>query len=83
MSDKDLSERVKKIVEDFDSSNVKDIVDVLEKIMPYFKTNDTKDYLSGKIQGISNADEQKKRELCNKLKPYFDWYIQGAIGKEE
>ncbi|NIP62014.1 MAG: hypothetical protein GWN01_11705 [Nitrosopumilaceae archaeon] len=72
-----LNEQVKKIIDNFEASEPDDIVHTLEKIKDQFKINEVRDYLDGKIQDISKADKQKKKELCLKLKPYFDWYLQG------
>lgn len=73
----DYLNEVKKIYENFDGSSPDEIIQVIEKIKPRFNIQEVREYLDGKIQDISKADEQKKKELCLKLKPYFDWYIQG------
>lgn len=72
-----LNEQIKKIFDNFEDTESDDIIYTLEKIKEQFKINEVRDYLDGKIQDISKADKQKKKELCLKLKPYFDWYLQG------
>lgn len=72
-----LNERVQKIWNDFENSNPEEIVNTLEQIKDHFKLNEVREYLGSKIQELSKADEQKKKELCHKLRPYFDWYLQG------
>ena len=73
-----LSDDVKQTLEKFDSTSSEKIVDVLNQILPNFKSELTSDYLKGKIQKIADAEsEEDKKKLCKALTPYLDWYLQG------
>ena len=73
-----LAEKVSIINDDFENASSKQILDVLEQMMPEFKTNLTSEYLQGKMQKILDLDdESEKKKQCNALKPYLDWYLQG------
>lgn len=70
--------KVKEIFENFQEAPSEQIINVLKEIQPSFKSQITKDYLSGKLESINKTtDENEKKKLCNNLKPYFDWYLQG------
>jgi len=73
-----LAEKVSIINDDFENASSKQILDVLEQMMPEFKTNLTSEYLQGKMQKILDLDdESEKKKQCKALKPYLDWYLQG------
>ena len=73
-----LAEKVSIINDDFENASSKQILDVLEQMMPEFKTNLTSEYLQGKMQKILDLDdESEKKNQCKALKPYLDWYLQG------
>jgi len=73
-----LEDQIKVILNDFEHSSSKNILDVLEQIKPYFKNELISDYLQGKIQKILDSQEEvEKKTLCKALIPYFDWYLQG------
>ncbi|WP_428326818.1 hypothetical protein [Nitrosopumilus sp.] len=73
-----LNEQVSRILENFENTSSSEIVDVLKQIQPQFKSDLTSEYLGGKIQKISDAeDESEKKKQCKALTPYLDWYLQG------
>jgi hypothetical protein len=73
-----LENKIKQILNDFDNAESELIIELLTLIQPHLKSEITRDYLKGKIHAITetHADIEKKK-LCNNLKPYFDWYLQG------
>ncbi|MBT8173877.1 MAG: hypothetical protein KJO99_01835 [Nitrosopumilus sp.] len=73
-----LEERVNMVIDDFENTTSAQILEILEKIMPEFKSNLTSEYLQGKIQKIIDLDdESEKKKQCKALRPYLDWYLQG------
>ncbi|MDX1441296.1 MAG: hypothetical protein R3237_02430 [Nitrosopumilaceae archaeon] len=73
-----LKEKVKQANLNFQDLSSDQIIDILKEIQPHFKTKITQEYLSGKFEGIEKATgENEKKKLCNALKPYLDWYLQG------
>ncbi len=66
------------VIDDFENTTSTQILEILEKIMPEFKSNLTSEYLQGKIQKIIDLDdESEKKKQCKALRPYLDWYLQG------
>ncbi len=73
-----LEEQIIKTLDDFEHASSTQILEILDKIMPEFKSNLTSDYLKGKIQKILELDDElEKKKQCKALRPYFDWYLQG------
>ena len=73
-----IKEDVLRINKNFESQSISDILSLLDKIKESFQSKVTKEYLTSKITQIKNTEnESEKKSLCNKLKPYFDWYLQG------
>ncbi len=73
-----LADEVKRILDDFENSTTEEIFKILNQIMPQFKNKIISEYLQGKIQKISDVnDEVEKKKQCKGLIPYFDWYMQG------
>ncbi|KAF6247653.1 hypothetical protein C6990_04205 [Nitrosopumilus sp. b3] len=73
-----LEEQVNMVIDDFENTTSTQILEILEKIMPEFKSNLTSEYLQGKIQKIIDLDnESEKKKQCKALRPYLDWYLQG------
>ncbi|AJW71016.1 hypothetical protein [Nitrosopumilus adriaticus] len=73
-----LAEKVSMIIDDFENASSTQILEVLEKMMPEFKSNLTSEYLQGKMQKILDLDdESEKKKQCKALMPYLDWYLQG------
>ena len=73
-----LEEQVKNIVRNFDGTASDEIVEVLNKIRPLFKSDLTSEYLAGKLQKIADiGDDSEKKKQCRSLIPYLDWYLQG------
>ena len=71
--------KVKEIFGNFQETSSEQIIDILKKIQPSFQSQITKDYLSGKLETINKTSgEDEKKKLCNNLKPYLDWYLQGV-----
>ena len=76
--DEDLRQRVKQAYENFDTTPIEAIIELLYEIKNQFKTSLTAKYLEGKLEDLSKMDDQsKKHALCKKLKPYLDWYLSG------
>ncbi|QLH06612.1 hypothetical protein [Nitrosopumilus ureiphilus] len=73
-----LKEQVTRVINDFENASTEQILEILDKIMPEFKSNLTTEYLQGKIQKILELDvESEKKKQCKALMPYLDWYLQG------
>ena len=74
-----LKDQAKNAFENFDNTDTDEIQKILEQIQTKLTSNLTQEYLQEKIKSLQDADsEQEKRKLCQKLKPYLDWYVQGA-----
>ena len=71
-----LENKVKEVLENFDSTPSNKIIDILNNIQNHFQSQITKDYLKKKLTAIENSPEEEKKKLCKNLKPYFDWYLQ-------
>ncbi|HUU48877.1 MAG TPA: hypothetical protein VMW55_08855 [Nitrosopumilaceae archaeon] len=72
-----LENNAKQILQNFEETSSKDIIDVLDQIQNQFQSTITKDYLQGKLKSISDIDnEEERKTLCKYLKPYFNWYLQ-------
>lgn len=73
-----LEEEIIKIKNNFESVSSDKILEILNKIMPEFKSKLTSEYLQGKIQKILELGvESEKKKQCKALMPYLDWYLQG------
>ena len=73
-----LEIQIRTILNDFEGINSDDFLRILGEIMHEFKSNLTIEYLTGKIQKITNlTDEIEKKKQCKLLLPYLDWYLQG------
>ncbi len=73
-----LEDEIKHILDDFENTPSKQIFEILNQIKPQFKNELISEYLQGKIQKISEVnDEVEKKKQCKALIPYFDWYLQG------
>lgn len=73
-----LEDQIKIVLDDFQQAKSETIIDVLNQIMPHFKSQLISEYLQGKIQKIQDSDDdQEKKKQCKALLPYFDWYLQG------
>ena len=73
-----LEDEIKLVLDDFENTTTVKIFEILNKIQPQFKNELISEYLKGKIQKISDVnDEVEKKKQCKGLIPYFDWYLQG------
>ena len=73
-----LEIQVKTILNDFEGIHSDDFLRILGEIMREFKSNLTIEYLTGKIQKITDlTDEIERKKQCKLLLPYLDWYLQG------
>ena len=73
-----LEDEIKLVLDDFENTTTEEIFEILNKIGPQFKNKLISEYLKGKIQKISDVnDEVEKKKQCKGLIPYFDWYLQG------
>jgi len=73
-----LEDEIKLVLDDFENTTTEKIFEILNKIRPQFKNELISEYLKGKIQKISDVnDEVEKKKQCKGLIPYFNWYLQG------
>ena len=73
-----LKDQAKQALDDFDNTSTDDFLDILQQIQTKLTSNLTKEYLQEKILALkATTSEDEKRKLCQKLKPYLDWYVQG------
>jgi len=73
-----LENKIKQIINDFETSSAEQFLEILEQIKPFFKSPLISEYLQGKIQKILDiSDEMEKKKQCKALMPYLDWYLQG------
>ena len=73
-----LEPQIREILNDFENASSDRILEILNQIKPQFKSELTSEYLQGKIQKISEInDESEKIKQCKALIPYLDWYLQG------
>ena len=73
-----LAEQINQILDDFENNSSEEIIEILNQIMPHFKSKLISEYLQGKIQKILELDnENEKKKQCKTLTPYLDWYLQG------
>ena len=73
-----LEDQIKQTLDDFENTTSGKILEILNKIMPEFKSILISEYLQGKIYKVLEVnDEAERKKLCNSLKPYLDWYLQG------
>ena len=73
-----LEIQIKTILNDFEGTHSDDFLRILGEIMCEFRSNLTIEYLTGKIQKITDlTNEIEKKKQCKLLLPYLDWYLQG------
>ncbi len=73
-----LEDQIKQTLADFENTPSEKIFEILNQIKPQFTNELISEYLQGKIQKISEVnDEVEKKKQCKALIPYFDWYLQG------
>ncbi len=73
-----LEDQIKQTIDDFENTPSEKILEILNQIKPKFKSELISEYLQGKIQKISEANnEAEKKKQCKALTPYLDWYLQG------
>ena len=73
-----LEVQIKQTMGDIENSSSEQILEIIIKIIPHFRSELTSDYLRGKIQKITNEqNELEKKKQCLTLIPYFEWYLQG------
>lgn len=73
-----LEIQIKQTMDNIENSSSEEILEIITKIIPHFRSELTSDYLLGKIQKITNEqDESEKKKQCLTLIPYFEWYLQG------
>lgn len=75
-----LQDQAKEILNNFDNVASDKILETLNQIHPYLKSEITQDYLKGKINSVlCMTDEAEKKKFCKTLRPYLDWYVQGNV----
>jgi len=73
-----IEDEIKLVLDDFENTTSEKIFEILNKIRPQFKNELISEYLKGKIQKISDVnDDVEKKKQCKGLIPYFNWYLQG------
>lgn len=73
-----LENQIRQTLNDFENVSIDEILEILNQIMPQFKSKLISEYLQGKIQKILDTDDEaEKKEQCKALTPYLDWYLQG------
>jgi len=73
-----LENQINQILNNFENVGTDRIIEILVLIKPHLKSNITQEYLQGKIQAISDStSDVEKKKICDSLKPYFYWYLQG------
>ncbi len=73
-----LEDQITQTLDDFENTTSDKILEILHQIIPEFKSELISEYLQGKIQKISEVnDEAEKKKLSKALLPYLDWYLQG------
>lgn len=73
-----LEKQINQILNNFDNVESTRIIELLTLIQPHLKSEITQEYLRGKIQAVSDSSsETEKKKICNILKPYLYWYLQG------
>jgi len=73
-----LENQIKQTMDDFENTPSEKILEILNQIKPRFKSELISEYLQGKIQKISEANnEAERKKQCKALTPYLDWYLQG------
>ena len=73
-----LRDDIQNVLDCFDDVESEKIMAALVHVQGKLKTDMTRDYLEGKIQGIKHAaTEDEKKSLCRTLIPYIEWYLQG------
>ncbi len=58
-----LEDQIKVILNDFEHTSSKNIVDVLEQIKPHFKNALISEYLKGKIQKILDSQDESEKKI--------------------
>ena len=73
-----LENQIKQTIDDFENTQSEKILEILNQIKPKFKSQLISEYLQGKIQKISETNnEAERKKQCKALTPYLDWYLQG------
>ena len=74
----ELRTQIKDALQKFDSLSPEEIVDFLNAMSCEFRTDITKEYLTGKIAKLDDiSDESERATYCKQFRPYFDWYLSG------
>ena len=73
-----LEDQIKHTLDDFENISHEKILEILNQIIPQFKSKLISEYLQGKIQKILDLDDDvEKKRQCKALTPYLNWYLQG------
>lgn len=65
----------RRLLDCYGSADPARILEVLDGIAALVRTEQVRAYLSGKIE---KARAEGTREACLPLRPYVEWYVQGA-----
>ena len=73
-----LEDSARSLAADFDNASVRDVLSVLEGVIPLLRSESVASYLQKKLAGLrSETDASERRAKCAALRPYVDWYLQG------
>ena len=73
-----LEEQIKQIMKNVDDTSSEKILEIIDQILPHFRSELTTNYLHGKLEKIRTVNEEsEKKKQCLALIPYFEWYLQG------
>ena len=80
-----LESDARRMADDVDSVSVDAVIDIMEGILPAVVSGPVSEYLQKKIDALKahadGGDDNAIRILCNSLRPYAAWYIQGIDAK--
>lgn len=68
-------EEARRLLDGYGSAEPALILDALDRVAELVRTEQVRTYLSGKIE---KARAEGTREACLPLRPYLEWYVQGA-----
>jgi len=72
-----LEDQIKHTMDNLENSSSKEILEIITKILPHFRSELTSDSSWKNSKITNNSDESEKKKQCMTLIPYFEWYLQG------
>lgn len=75
-----LEDSARSLAADFDNAPVRDVLSVLDGVIPLLRSEPVASYLQKKLDVLrAETDESERRAKCSALRPYVDWYLQGLL----